>query len=86
MSNTRRDLSFRGKGKRRIRREKQVKQVKKDREQLDKKFKIPIKIWYKSVDNETVPTDYLIVEFNLKHKISANEFESILYEKMEGII
>ena len=40
----------------------------------------------KSVKNETVPTDYLIVEFNLKNKLSANEFESILNEKLEGII
>lgn len=75
---------FRNVTKRRLRRDKQIEQVKRDRAKL--KNKSPIKIWYKSVNNETVPTDYLIVEFNLKNKLSANEFEKILNDKLEGLI
>jgi len=75
---------YRNVTKRRLRKKRQIEQTKRDRAKL--KNKSPIKIWYKSVKNETVPTDYLIVEFNLKNKLSANEFESILNEKLEGII
>jgi len=78
------DRHFRNVTKRRLRREKQIEQVKRDRAKIQDKDSI--KIWYKSVDNETIPTDYLIVEFNLKNKLSANEFEKILNEKLEGLI
>ena len=75
---------YRNVTKRRLRRDRQIEQTKRDRAKL--KNKPPIKIWYKSVSNKTIPTDYLIVEFNLKNKLSANEFECILNEKLEGII
>ena len=77
-------FNFRNLGKRRLRRERQIERTKRERENIA--VKIPIKIWYKSVNNEMIPTDYLIVEFNLKNKLSANEFEKILNEKLEGLI
>ena len=45
-----------------------------------------ISIWTKDVKNNHTPTDYFVVEFHLKNKLTLQDFEEMIYHEMGLLI
>jgi hypothetical protein len=70
---------FRNLGVRRDRKKKHLSRADFERRIFELQRNKVLEFFTKDVDDEITPTNYFIVEFNLKHKISLAKFKSIMY-------
>lgn len=85
MNNKRYGLDkYRGKGKRELRKEKHLSRVEMESQMLALKASKTLEFFVKDVKDDFTPTDYFIVEFRLKNKMSLEAFKNMVYLMVVG--
>ena len=85
MNNKRRGLQqYRGKGRRESRKEKHLSRVEMESKMLALKASKTLDFFVKDVKDDFTPTDYFIVEFRLKDKMSLEAFKNMVYLMVVG--
>ena len=85
MNNKRRGLQqYRGKGRSDLRKEKHLYRVEMESQMLALKDSKTLEFFVKYVKDDFNPTDYFIVEFRLKNKMSLEAFKNMVYLMVVG--
>lgn len=73
---------YRGLKKRRDRKRKHKERGDYERMMFELKQNKRIAVWVKDVKDNHTPTDYFVVEFHLKDKMTLQDFEEMVYQEM----
>lgn len=82
MSNKQRQQPYRGLKKRYDRKKDHINKADFERLMFELKRDKRMAIWTKDVKNNHTPTDYFVVEFHLKDKLTLQDFEEMIYHEM----
>ena len=75
---------YRGLKKREVRKQKHLTRVEMEAQMMALKSSKTLEFFVKDVDNDFTPTDYFIVEFRLKNKMSLEAFKNMIYLMVVG--